>query len=495
LAIAVTCTHCGVKLRFKAQHVGKTAKCRACSEPVIVQGETIPDHDVFLSYSSKDKNVADAVCAALEAKRIRCWMAPRDILPGKAWAGAILDAIDDVHAMVLVYSANSNASPQVLREIDRAISRDVVVIPFRIENCAMSKEMEYYIAAAHWLDAMDGPMEEHIATLVATTRRLLASEPATIPRARNTPAEEKTHSWNTLLPVASICLSMVAIAAIGLMAWRMNRPPPEHASVIASVATASPVIPASQPAVAQALPSEPPKPVAPPPVPVQPAAVASSFITGRFHNAVALNGADNYIDCGNPQGGHFDLSDKATIEAWVRFDALPADFAVIASKDEGPRDHNKWMFGYATNYFGKTHNLIFWFHAAGGPQKALWSSTWIPEFGEWHHLAVVKDGDEYAIYTDGYRNGHISLHTIPATVNGPLQFGIAENRFQLHGALDEVRLWNIARTQEELRAQMETELTGKEPGLVGYWPLNEAGGTTLNDLSGNGNNGVLNGGH
>jgi hypothetical protein len=63
-------------------------------------------HDVFVSYSSKDKPVADAVCATLEARSIRCWIAPRDILPGTDYGAAIVDAITQSRFMVLVLSAN-----------------------------------------------------------------------------------------------------------------------------------------------------------------------------------------------------------------------------------------------------------------------------------------------------------------------------------------------------------------------------------------------------
>ena len=73
-------------------------------------------HDVFISYSSKDKLTADAVCAALEANGIRCWIAPRDILPGSDWGEAIIDAIHACRAMLLIFSSNSNASAQINRE-------------------------------------------------------------------------------------------------------------------------------------------------------------------------------------------------------------------------------------------------------------------------------------------------------------------------------------------------------------------------------------------
>jgi len=52
-------------------------------------------HDVFISYSSKDKSVADAVCATLEGRKIRCWIAPRDVSPGDSWAASIVKSIDE----------------------------------------------------------------------------------------------------------------------------------------------------------------------------------------------------------------------------------------------------------------------------------------------------------------------------------------------------------------------------------------------------------------
>ena len=68
-------------------------------------------HDVFISYSSKDKVYADAVCARLESEGIRCWIAPRDILPGMHWGGAIVEAIESARLMVLLFSSHANASP------------------------------------------------------------------------------------------------------------------------------------------------------------------------------------------------------------------------------------------------------------------------------------------------------------------------------------------------------------------------------------------------
>ena len=92
--------------------------------------------DAFISYSSKDKTAADAACAVLERAGIRCWIAPRDIRPGGEYGAAIIDAIDQCRAMVLIFSSSANASHQISREIERAVAKSVPIVPVRIENMA-----------------------------------------------------------------------------------------------------------------------------------------------------------------------------------------------------------------------------------------------------------------------------------------------------------------------------------------------------------------------
>ena len=129
-------------------------------------------HDVFISHSTKDKAIADAVCAALETAKIRCWIAPRDILPGDKWASAIVEAIDNSRIMVLVFSQNSNNSEDVLNELLLAKDSGVIIIPFRIGDIFPKGEMEYYLKRTHWLDAVDPPTEKQIQELVETVNRL-----------------------------------------------------------------------------------------------------------------------------------------------------------------------------------------------------------------------------------------------------------------------------------------------------------------------------------
>jgi tetratricopeptide (TPR) repeat protein len=134
-------------------------------------------HDVFISYSNKDKTTADAICAALEVNGIRCWIAPRDILPGSDWGEAIIDAIHACRAMLLIFSSSSNTSAQIKREVERAVNAGIPVVPVRIEDVLPSKTLEYFISTQHWLDALTPPMEQHLQYLVTTMRTMLARKP------------------------------------------------------------------------------------------------------------------------------------------------------------------------------------------------------------------------------------------------------------------------------------------------------------------------------
>ena len=130
-------------------------------------------HDVFISYASRDKPTADAACAFLEARGIRCWMAPRDILSGMDWSESIIDAIENCYVFVLVFSSRANESPQIKREVERAVNKSRLIVPFRIEDVIPTKSLEYFISTPHWLDAMSPPVESHLGALAETIRLLL----------------------------------------------------------------------------------------------------------------------------------------------------------------------------------------------------------------------------------------------------------------------------------------------------------------------------------
>ncbi|HKD52778.1 MAG TPA: toll/interleukin-1 receptor domain-containing protein [Steroidobacteraceae bacterium] len=120
---------------------------------------------VFVSYSQHDRDTAFGIVAHLERDGIACWVAPRDVAPGADWAAEIVDAIAAADVMVLVFSASANASPQVRREVERAVNRGVEVLPFRVEDVLPARSLEYFLSSQHWLDAFPPPMEPHYARL------------------------------------------------------------------------------------------------------------------------------------------------------------------------------------------------------------------------------------------------------------------------------------------------------------------------------------------
>lgn len=123
-------------------------------------------HDVFVSYSSKDKAIADAIVAALEKNNIRCWYAPRDIKPGEDWGNAISVAIEKSKIFLIVFSGNANYSQRVLDELNFAIIEEKTILPFRIEKLEPVGAMKLHLSSRHWLDAYEPSWEKHIDKLV-----------------------------------------------------------------------------------------------------------------------------------------------------------------------------------------------------------------------------------------------------------------------------------------------------------------------------------------
>ena len=126
---------------------------------------TNDNFDVFLSYSSVNKNIADAIVSEFESHNIKCWYAPRDIMPGEEWVSAITHALENCKILVLVYTDESNSSRQVMNEVAVAFNAGKTIVPFRLTENKMSSEFEYYLTRVHWLDAITPPLQEKIENL------------------------------------------------------------------------------------------------------------------------------------------------------------------------------------------------------------------------------------------------------------------------------------------------------------------------------------------
>lgn len=173
-------------------------------------------YDAFISYCSEDKKIADAVCGTLEANKIRCWIAPRDVGPGRTWGSAIIEAIGESAVMVVIFSQHSNGSPQVMREIERAVNKGVAIIPFRVENVVPSKDLEYFISSCHWLDAMNPPLEKHIGELADAILALQRRAGPAVPKVaeKEKPRKKSWAIWGAI--------GLAVILALGVRFWLLR---------------------------------------------------------------------------------------------------------------------------------------------------------------------------------------------------------------------------------------------------------------------------------
>jgi len=170
-------------------------------------------HDVFVSHSEKDKAVADAVVSRLEAESVTCWTAPRDVVPGADWGESIINAIESSRIMILIFSESANASPQVRREVERAVNKGVYIIPFRVHNIPPARSLEYFISSSQWMDAFSPPLERHLDNLAKTVKAVLKRPP--LAGARMSAQAEKTSIPTPPIRPASWRKPIFAAVAIG----------------------------------------------------------------------------------------------------------------------------------------------------------------------------------------------------------------------------------------------------------------------------------------
>ena len=157
---------------------------------------------VFISHSSRDQKAAWTICAALEARGLCCWIATRDVGPGENYQSAIVAAISDSYAMVLVFSKHCNQSNEILRELALAGQKGLLVVPVRIEDVMPQGAFEYELATRQWIDVFkDWEAAIH---RVAETLRSVHALPRLVP--------EDQHRLR--LPTGKMLMAGIAAAAI-----------------------------------------------------------------------------------------------------------------------------------------------------------------------------------------------------------------------------------------------------------------------------------------
>ena len=161
---------------------------------VMQQPDTLQSRkiDVFLSYAHEDKQTADAIVATLERGGVRCWYAPRDILPGADWPSSIIAAIEGSRGLVVLISKHSVHSSEVEREVGIASScAEMFRVPFRVADVVLTGNLRYYLHHPHWLDALSPPLERHLANLTSVVKGQLGLMSATIAAPNSAPTDTR----------------------------------------------------------------------------------------------------------------------------------------------------------------------------------------------------------------------------------------------------------------------------------------------------------------
>jgi hypothetical protein len=340
-------------------------------------------HDVFISHSSKDKTVADAVCATFEANGIRCWVAPRDVPPGSNWGAAIVEAIQASRVMVLIFSGHANTSGQIAREVELAASQGVTIVPIRLEDVAPARSLQFFLSNIHWLDALTPPLERRLQEIATKIKAILRHEEPIapdlkLPKERMRP-DDSPKPWRWI-----IAGTAVVLLATSLFLWR----------------------PWSK--VSQTAPATPP-----------PAAAAfDPALVGKWAYVTSVLDADVQVEFSLDRGGHY------TFRKFMEYDGtleLKEGTAKVNDKKKGTSSTATYSFPSEDqlNWFVGDLRIALNYRRAGGERLAdkpivgrwrgttfllglNWDATWEVRPDLSFHL-LFENADE-GIFTA--RDGH-----------------------------------------------------------------------------------------
>ena len=171
--------------------------------------------EIFVIYASQDAAIADTVVRAFEGTGLKCWIAPRDVVPGALYADEIVRAINEAAAVVLILSEQAVASPHVGREIERASSKRRRIIVLRTDSAALTRALEYFLSESQWIDVGPGGIEAAGAKLVEAVRHYLhgtAAGEAGISADKPVPGQTKNLPRAKWIVVCAIAMAALALA-------------------------------------------------------------------------------------------------------------------------------------------------------------------------------------------------------------------------------------------------------------------------------------------
>jgi TolB-like protein/Flp pilus assembly protein TadD len=180
--------------------------------------QTASGSDVFVSYASQDAAVANSIVESLESRGLKCWLAPRDVKPGAQYADAIVRAINDARAIVLILSASATVSSHVGREIERAASKRKPIIPFRLDGATLNPELEYFLSNSQWIDVPKLGMPAALARLIEAVGQ------GSVPASQPVPPRRLGGGFAKYALIAAAVLA-VGVVVVGWRYWSSSHTP------------------------------------------------------------------------------------------------------------------------------------------------------------------------------------------------------------------------------------------------------------------------------
>ncbi len=212
-------------------------------------------------------------------------------------------------------------------------------------------------------------------------------------------------------------------------------------------------------------------------------------------SALLFDGQQSYVTC--PASPDLELSETVTFEAWVNpngwGESGESGFGRILDKG----GISLFIYGEGTSL--NPHSLAVLMTTTGSSPGFADTPEYSLDLNRWQHVAVSYDGGlaEIKLYIDGqeqvlsFAGGQPAGNIIDNSALDLLIGNSSGYGQTFAGVIDEVRVWNTVRSDQEIETNMNFCLAGDEQGLVGYWPLNEGFGTAATDLSTNDNNGTV----
>jgi len=215
------------------------------------------------------------------------------------------------------------------------------------------------------------------------------------------------------------------------------------------------------------------------------------------NKALDFDGTNDYVDVGD-----FSLGGSLTFEAWMQYDSRGTWSRIFDFGENGANDDNIWL-GLA----GSSGTIRF--EILSGSSKSMVTDGdgehtaygQVPIDGTWIHVAATISGTAGSangtgkLIVNGNLVGTKTNMYVPAVMTRNNQYLGKSNwggDAYLNAKMDEFRIWNVARTQAEIQANMNKELSGSETGLVAYYKMNDGSGTSLADSSSNSYTATLN---